>query len=162
MIHERDLSILAIQETNSCDDEQLELLNMTCYKDSNRAINRGCALYISQDLKLVQLPQIGSYCNSLDSAWALVEVGNLRIIVGSIYVKPNDTNAILNALSLTDKANDLVPSLKAKGIIVFGDFIARHTAWGDSQNNQYGEQPGFHQICYILLWKPNFFSKKRI
>ena len=60
-----------------------------------------------------------------------------RFNQGSIYVKLNDTNAILNALSLIDKANDLVPSLKAKGIIVFGDFNARHTAWGDSQNNRY-------------------------
>ena len=73
-IHERDLCILAIQETNSCDDEQLELLNMTCYKDSNRAMNRGCALYISQDLKSVHLPQIGSYCNCLDSVGHLLKL----------------------------------------------------------------------------------------
>ena len=139
-IYDSNIKILAVQETGTYDDKKLDLLNMHCYKDTNEAKNRGCAIYISKDLKSTPLPQIGACSNAVDSAWSLVVLNGIRLIVGSLYVKLNDNEAMAEALKLLNHANNLTSTTCAKGILVFGDFDARHALWGDNCSNIYRKQ----------------------
>ena len=45
-IEDDGIDILALQETNTSDSERLQLLNMFCISDSNKAANKGVALYV--------------------------------------------------------------------------------------------------------------------
>ena len=92
----KKIVLLAVQETGTNDMKKLELLNMQCYKDTNSSLNRGAALYISQTLKSfpVPVPEIGMHSNQIDSAWALVELGSIKVIIGSLYVTLNYIHAI--------------------------------------------------------------------
>ena len=83
---------------------------MVCCSDSNNAANQGAASYVSVNMKFLTLPEISSCSQSIDSAWALVEVGNERVIVGSLYVKLNCEQAIDDAVLLIQKEDRLCSS----------------------------------------------------
>ena len=64
---------------------------------------------------------------------------NKRFIVGNIYVKLNHKPAIQEVMKMLQAAKVKQVELKASGIILTGDFNARHQSWGDSINNYYGK-----------------------
>ena len=156
---------LVVQETGTDDMKKLELLNIQCYKDTNSSLNRGAALYISQTLKAFPVPEIGMHSNQIDSAWALVELGSIKVIIGSLYVKLNYIHAIQEAYNLIFKANELCSKLHADGVIALGDFNARHHLWGDHQINSYGQQltkcVDFAKYSIKSSGNPMFLSKNR-
>ena len=145
---------LVVQETGTDDMKKLELLNIQCYKDTNSSLNRGAALYISQTLKAFPVPEIGMHSNQIDSAWALVELGSIKVIIGSLYVKLNYIHAIQEAYNLIFKANELC-----------SNFNARHHLWGDHQINSYGQQltncVDFAKYSIKSSGNPMFLSKNR-
>lgn len=136
--HDNNIEILALQETGTSDNNKLNLDNMSMIHDSNLARNRGTALYVNNKHSLTKLDSISSI--HLDSCWGLVNINNKRLIVGNVYVKLNTKNAITEVLKMLKAAHQKQTQLKAVGIILTGDFNARHISWGDSICNNYGKE----------------------
>ena len=80
------------------------------------------------------------FTKNIDSAWALTVINNTRYIIGSIYVKLNYENAIDDVMKMLHEAEKLSKKYKALGVILSGDYNARHEAWGDTVHNKYGTQ----------------------
>ena len=59
-------------------------------------------------------------------------------IIGTVYAKLNYSNAVSEILALIDSASKVAKERKAGGIILMGDFNARHPHWGDKASNEYG------------------------
>ena len=139
-IHDKKIGILFVQETGPRDIEKMKLANMKTIVDTNESKNRGTALYIHNSISSVTLPEISQQSKEIDSAWSLVILNKKRYIVGSIYVKHHYPDAIKGTLSLLNYTNNKRNSLEAQGIIMAGDFNARHSAWGDSTTTAKGRQ----------------------
>ena len=138
-IEDENLDMLAVQETGSDIISNLELLNMSVICDTNKSANKGAALYISNKHSITKLESISKLSKNLDSCWGLVVVRNKRLIIGNIYVKLNYKAAIQEVMKMLTAAKQKQTELKASGIILTGDFNARHQSWGDSTNNYYGK-----------------------
>ena len=134
----KDIDILAVQETGSGDLLNLELLNMSVICDTNKASNKGTALYVNNKHSITKLDTISKLSRNIDSCWGLVVIGKKRYIIGNVYVKLNHKPAITEVLKMLRAAEQKQTELKASGIILTGDFNARHLSWGDTVNNYYG------------------------
>ena len=139
-VDSESFDIVCVQETGSCHPEKLELDNMIHTTDSNQATNRGAAIYVSNKHSLTKLDEISRLSTNIDSCWALVIVKNQRFIVGSIYVKLKYKKAFKEIMNMLNAAEKRKIELKAKGILLFGDFNARHLSWGDSLNDDNGNK----------------------
>lgn len=135
---DRNIDILALQETGTTEAAKLQLENMKFIHDANNAKNRGAALYVNNKFSIKKLDSISS--PYMDACWGLVHIYNKRLIVGSVYVKLNVKPAISEVLKMIKAAQQKQTQLKAAGIILTGDFNARHIAWGDSTCNEYGKE----------------------
>lgn len=136
--YDNNIDILALQETGTSDCNKLNLDNMSMIQDGNMAKNRGAALYVNNKQSVTKLDSISSV--HIDSCWGLVQVHSKRFIVGNVYVKLNTNNAITEVLKMLKAAHQKQTQLKALGIILTGDFNARHVSWGDSMCNDYGTE----------------------
>ena len=132
--------ILFVQETGSSIKTKLNLTNMKFVTDTNNSKNRGAALYVRDNISLTNLTELSLLSKHMDSAWGLVVINNARYVVGSIYVKLNYDKAISEVLQMLNEAEKVSKKLKAAGVILAGDYNARHKAWGDTVNNQYGNE----------------------
>ena len=152
-IHDEKFDIVSVLETGSCEPSKLELNNMSMICDTNNAKNRGAALYIRDIYSIAKLESLSKLSNNIDSCWGLVIKNNRRYILGSIYVKLNYNSAIKDIINMLNAAKAKQKELKAYGVILMGDFNARHLSWGDSQSNLYGKQlteqldPSLYSIC---------------
>ena len=138
--NDENFGIIFAQENGSRDIEKMKLSNMKTVTDANGSKNRGALLYIHDSIPHVTLSDISKQSTEIDSAWAVAIINNKKFIIGSIYVKHHYQDAIKDALSLLKHANKKRKSLKAQGIILAGDFNARHPAWGDSKTTTNGKK----------------------
>ena len=137
-VQSENIDILSVLETGTDDPDKLELLNMSVINDTNKAANKGAALYLSNKYSMTKLDIISKLSRNLDSCWGLVVMSKKRYIIGSIYVKLNHKPAITEVLRMLKAAEQKQIEHKAAGIILTGDFNARHLCWGDKLNNYYG------------------------
>ena len=155
--------ILFVQESGTCDKEKLKLSNMKTVTDTNKSRNRGAVLYIHNSISSTSLLDIPKLSNSIDSAWAITVLGNKRYIVGSIYVKLSHRNAITETLQMLNSAEQKREKLKASGVLLMGDFNARHSLWGDKVINDYGkelvEKLDFNLFSISTAPKPTFLCE---
>ena len=135
-----ELDLLFVQETGSSCKNKLNLTNMNIVTDQNNAKNRGAALYARGNVSLTNLSNLALISSKIDSAWSLAVINNTRYILGSVYVKLNYDQAIVEVLKMLNEAEKMTKKLKAAGVVLGGDFNARHAAWKDTTNNQYGNQ----------------------
>ena len=138
--HTHKFDIIAVQETETAVAEKLQIENMKEFPDTNQARNSGAALYVKSDIHCTRLPEISKASKQLDSAWCLAVINNKRFIVGSVYVKLNHSTAITETIKMLKAAQTKRAKLKACGVILTGDFNARHSLWGDHVDNPYGRQ----------------------
>ena len=138
--HDEKISIVAAQESLHHEEEKIKLTNMKTFLDTNDSKNRGSALYVHDSIPSVYLPEISRQSTEIDSAWAVVILNHNKYIFGSVYVKHHYKDAIKDIINLLSYANFKKNQLKAKGIVLAGDFNSRNTAWGDSITNSYGRQ----------------------
>lgn len=134
------IDILAVQESGTGDKEKLKLINMKTVVDTNNSANRGAVLYVHNNISCTTLTEISKVSKNIDSAWGLTVIKNRRYIIGSIYVKLKYIHAITEVMKMLNIAEKLTKKVKAAGVILIGDFNARHTSWGDTTNNEYGKQ----------------------
>ena len=132
--------VLAIQELGATNRDKLNLENMSAIADTNNSVNRGVALYTKNSHSLTQIKSISNLSKNSDSTWGLIIMNNKRYIVGNIYVKLNYSGAIKETLEMLNFAHQKVNKLKAAGVVLMGDFNARHISWGDTTNNSYGRE----------------------
>ena len=137
--YDKGFDILAIQELGTSQHEKLKLNNMKVISDTNNSKNRGAALYVKEESPCTQLKDISKLSVQVDSTWGLAVVKNKRYIVGSIYAKLNLKTAIPEIMKMLNAAEAMIGKLKAYGLILCGDFNARHTMWGDTVCNEYGK-----------------------
>ena len=145
--NDENLGIIFVQESGSREAEKMKLTNMKTIVDSNGSKNRGALLYIHDSIPYVPLPEISKQSTEIDSTWAVVFINKKKYIVGSLYVKHNYPEAIKDALKLLNYASAKKNSLKAQGIIMAGDYNARHPAWGDTKTNAKGKEL-FEELDY--------------
>ena len=137
---DKQIDILAVQESFTSNSETLNLTNMNHTLDTNGSKNRGVALYVnSTSLSLTPLVEISKTSNELDTACGLICGGSFRYIVGSVFLKLSYRNAVQDIMNMMKTAEDLANKHKAKGIMVMGVFNARNNLW-DTQENIYGKQ----------------------
>ena len=109
-----------------------------------------------------QLPQVSKDSKNVDSVWGLVCGKGFRYVVGSVYLKLNHKEAVNELIKILNSAKKQASQLKAKGIIVFGDYNARNRLWGNQINNQYGEELAdkldFQEYSIISSEDPTFLS----
>ena len=138
-IETENIEVLAVQETGTVDTSKLELNNMSIICDTNKATNKGTALYINDKHSITKLESLSKQSKNIDSCWGLVVAHNRRYIFGNVYVKLDYKPAITEVLNMLKAAEQLQGKLKAAGIILTGDFNARHISWGDRLTNDYGK-----------------------
>ena len=160
--YEENIKILPIQETLTSDVDKLHFKNMNCIADSNQSKNRGAALYVSHDYTVTKLDHISKISTEMDSAWGLVVVKNTRYIMGSIYVKRNYNKAIPELIQMLSEAHKSMIKMKAAGVLLFGDFNARHVTWGDTKNDVNGNalinQLDYAKFSICSSKSPTFLS----
>ena len=139
-VNTEKFDIVAVQETNTDDQEKLGLTNMKVLSDSNKSRNKGTALYVNKNLAFSRLKELNEISKDIDASWGLGVINNKRYILGSVYVKLNHSNAIEEVIQMLNKAYSLIKKLRAVGIILTGDFNARHESWGDARSNIYGNK----------------------
>ena len=139
-VNKQKIKILAVQESLSYDTEKIKLTNMKSITDSNKSKNRGAVLYIHKTIQSTNLDDISKISKNIDSAWAMVVIASKRYIVGSIYVNDRYAHAMEDALRMLNAAEQMKIKLKAAGIILMGDFNARHTLWGDKLIDAHGKE----------------------
>ena len=135
----KNFDALAVQETQTNLKENLELDNMQVIQDTNNAANKGACLLVSNRHSITKLENIPKISKHLDSCWGLLLAHKKRYIIGSIYVKLNYKPAMEIVMKMLHKAEKKKTEFKASGIILLGDFNARHILWGDKLINYYGK-----------------------
>ena len=139
-IEDEQIDLLAVQEIDTTDQVKLELINRSVICDTNKAANKGAALYISDKFSITKLEAISKISKNIDSCWGLVVIRNRRYIIGNVYAKLKYRPAIKEIMKMLKAAKDRQQELKATGVILTGDFNARHVSWGDAWNNDYGKE----------------------
>ena len=159
---EENLKILTVQETLTSDVGRLHFLNMNCISDLNKSKNRGAALYVSHEYTATKLDKISKISSEMDSAWGLVVINKTRYIIGSIYVKRDYKKAVSEVISMLNEAHNTMIKMKAVGILLFGDFNARHVTWGDTKNDANGialmDQLDYAKFSICSAKNPTFIS----
>ena len=109
--------------------------------DTNNSLIRGASFYVnSQKFSISQLPQVSKVLRNLDTAWGLVCGKGFRYVVGSVHLKLDHKEAVNELIKILESAKKQASQLKAKEIIVLGDYNARNRLWGNQIDNQYGEE----------------------
>ena len=139
-IHDEDIDVLFMSESRSTDKEKLELNNMSYICDTNKSVNSGTVLYVNNSYSLTKLDEISKLSQHIDSCWGLLVVNKQRFIVGSVYAKFSYKSSIKEIMKMLKAAENKKSELKACGIILSGDFNARHPSWGDKSTNENGKQ----------------------
>ena len=143
-IEDEGLDVLTVQELRGAVGElnpsHLHLNNMNYIIDTNNAANKGAGIFADHNISLTKLEAISKMSINIDSCWGLILVHGKRYIIGSVYVKLDYNPAIPEILEMLKIAEQMQQKLKATGIILTGDFNARHRSWGDTVNCSNGKK----------------------
>lgn len=157
-IHQRNISILALQETKTESIQMNQFPGMSTFINT---VGLGVGLSISNNLK----PQIVTQLIDKESSiiWATIYINNLTVMIASAYCSPETTSTKSLHLLLSNirKAKDYADRLGIDNMIVFGDFNARSRRWGDKLENPRGRLLNNfaqeHHNCCILSPSSNSF-----
>ena len=143
-IEDEGFDVLTVQELRGAVGElnptHLPLDNMNYIIDTNNAVNKGAAIYAHHNISLTKLEAISKMSTNIDSCWGLILAHGKRYIIGSVYAKLDYNSAIPEILEMLKNAEKMQQKLKATGIILTGDFNARHRSWGDTINCSNGKK----------------------
>ena len=106
--------------------------------DTNKAANKGCALFTRTGIFTTPLPEISQTSDQIDSVWLLIVRNNKRYIIGTVYMKLGYQKGTRDLNCMLSKAKACAQKYHALGPLLIGDLNARHENWGDTTSNQYG------------------------
>ena len=84
----------------------------------------GVAIIISKDLSYTRLNELE--LKDEDSIWILTVVAGLKIIVGTAYLKPNETASMEKFIKQREKVGNFYHQHNLAGVLFLGDCNARH------------------------------------
>ena len=134
---ENKFDLIKVQETGKRVD--VDLCNMKYIRDDNKSKNRGSSIYIRDCYSLTKLKSLNKLSNQIDTVWGIAIIHGKRYIVSSVYLKHNYIAGIKDLNNMLKEAYQLQSKLKVSGVIISGDFNARHTAWEDHLSDAYGK-----------------------
>lgn len=76
--------------------------------------------------------------DDIDALFCVITIKSQRMLVCSMYIPPNNVQKLNKLFQLISAAQSAMTSLKCSGMMVAGDFNARHTDWGDRTCNSHG------------------------
>jgi hypothetical protein len=137
-VADNDILLLSVQETGM--NKQFKCLtNMRTYEDTNQQQNKGCAIFVNNKAMFTPLPEISMLSKSIDTVWGILKWQSKSYIIGNVYLKLDYQAGINDYLKMQNKAADLAAIHKCSGVLVMGDFNARHQIWNDISDNKYGK-----------------------
>ena len=98
--------------------------------------NDGVAIIISKDLSYTRLNELE--LKDYDSIWILTVVAGLKILIGTAYLKPNETAQMEKFIKQSEKVVNFYHQHNHDGVLFLGDCNARDCSWGDSVCNPNG------------------------
>ena len=138
--YDKNLDVLAVQESGRHSSGAIKLTNMNLMLDTNSSKNNGCALFINKKHSFKQL-NITPHSNQFDYIWALVVIYGKRYIIGTAYVKSDSEELVTGMMKMVNQITEKeLSKYNAKGVILMGDFNARHFTWGDNMINKNGKR----------------------
>ena len=96
----------------------------------------GVAIIISKALSYTRLNE--HELKDHDSIWILTVVAGLKIIIGTAYLKPNETASMEKFIKQREKVINFYHQHNLDGVLFLGDCNARHCLWGVSISNPNG------------------------
>ena len=161
--HKHKFAAVAVQETTTNDVNRLKLTNMKVMCDNNKSKNRGAAIYINDKFPTTKLKDLNETSKHTDSSWCLAVIHNKRYIIGSVYVNKEYQMGIDDVIKMLNKAHESMKKLKAVGVILTGDFNARHSTWGDHKTDENGKKLfkdlDTNKFAIITSSTPTFLAK---
>ena len=96
----------------------------------------GVAIIISRDLSYTRLNELK--LKDYDSIWILTVVALLKILIGTAYLKPNETVPMEKFIKQREKVINFYHQHKLDGVLFLRDCNARPCLWGHSICNPNG------------------------
>ena len=69
--HDMKLVLLSVQETGSCSDYK-KLNNTNTYQDTNKQLNKGCAIMVHNEAMFTQFTEISLMSKNIDTVWGML------------------------------------------------------------------------------------------
>lgn len=161
-VQDSRITIIGIQETGS-NKQWKHLNNMKTFEDTNNQYNKGCAIMVRNGVMFTQLPDISKLSQHIDSVWGLVVLNGAKFIVGNVYLKLDHIAGVTDFLKMLNMAHDAYIQHRCRGVIVMGDFNARHSIWNDTTINKYGKHLEDHldwsKFCIQAPSSATFLAK---
>ena len=82
----KNYDVLAVQESETTDEDKLKITNMQVVADDNCSRNKGSVLYINNKYSITKLKEINQISKNIDTSWGVTVIHNKRFIVGSLYM----------------------------------------------------------------------------
>ena len=121
-VNSEGFDALFVQETLTDDLSYLELHNMSAICDTNKAANRGVALYVKEKHSITKLDSISNLSKNIDSCWGLLVIAKKRFIVGNVYAKRNYKPAINEICNMLQAAEEMQKKAQGHGDNTFWRF----------------------------------------
>ena len=128
-------SICCLNETK----KQLDKNAFTNYftESAYKSRAEGVAILIRQGYMYTRLQDLET--DSFDNIWILAVIDGHRTLIGTAYLRPNETELMEIFLKQRKKVLSFATKHEIDGILFMGDCNARHFFWGDSTCNRNGE-----------------------
>ena len=132
LVKKTNIRLLLFTEIWHIDENKKLLSQWRWYKNErNDREGGGAAIVVHPSIK--SWPRKDLEVELLESAWCEVSIDNRRILIGSIYIPPDDEIAmgiLVKQLEVLDREYD--------DIIITGDFNAKHQLWFNDVKNKLG------------------------
>ena len=131
-VFENNIDILAI-----CETTRLLIKNhFKNYSTFASKVGRGVSLSIHDNLSSAEITSLKN--DKIDAVFVLASDKNTRSLVASIYIPPDIPEQLKMLDSILSKCREYVSSNSLDGVLILGDFNARHPAWSDHSMNKHG------------------------
>ena len=137
-IYDNNIDILLVQETKLQIPPNINNYSMESTPSRGMTLKEGgFAIYLSSAIKqssrLTNLEEEG-----LDVIWILMKIGTLKLILGTAYIQPDNTEHMEKLMISCAKAQQYSEKHGIDGIVMAGDFNARDAWWNDHTTNNNG------------------------
>ena len=148
-VFDNNLTLLSVQETGK-NQEYKKLDNMKTFEDTNKQMNKGCAIMVHTDTMFTQFDDISKISKNIDTVWGMLCWSGKRYMIGNVYLKLDYSSGVKEFIKMLEAAHELGKKHNCSGVITMGDFNERHVIWNDSVTNKYGKLLEETLACYSM------------
>lgn len=137
--HQADLVMLSETKSTDLEDKHFNNYQVLLKPNIHNATQRGgVAILIPNYINVNRLSTLEN--DYTDATFINTAVGGRRLLLGSVYIPPNQLQTLSKVNEQIRNANDKLGHLKCEHLIVLGDFNARHPNWNDRSANNHGKE----------------------